>query len=135
MHLEKEFKFFVNMLFSENIIERQHLNQKPFKNIFRYYRKNRDFIINKYLEKPFHAGEYLGAQTKLSLKDFAEQLAKVGKLTDEITFYLQKDDRSNLCELVKVFPVLGDNGEWETEITLKEKIDPETGDIPYRLEP
>ena len=135
MILEKEFKTFVNIMFSENVLEREQQNQKPFKNIFCYYRKNRDFIVNKYLEKPFLAGKYLGNPPKLTLKDFAEQLASVGNLTDEITFYLQKDDRSSLCELVKVFPVLGEEGEWETEITLKEKIDPETGSVPYRLEP
>jgi len=44
------FKAFVSRMYYRNILERARHDEKPYKNLFRYYRKNYDFIHDKYRE-------------------------------------------------------------------------------------
>lgn len=48
MHLDREFKRFVRGMKSENDIERHQHGQRPYKNLFRYYRHSRNYLKDKY---------------------------------------------------------------------------------------
>ena len=48
---KSSFKFFVMRMYHDNRQERWMNGVDPYKNMFRYYRSNRDFLINKYKEE------------------------------------------------------------------------------------
>ena len=51
MQLDPGFKNYVMMKKDENDLERHRHGQKPYKNLFSYYRVARNFLADKYKDK------------------------------------------------------------------------------------
>ena len=51
MQLDPGFKNYVMMKKDENDLERHRHGQKPYKNLFAYYRVARNFLADKYKDK------------------------------------------------------------------------------------
>tara|TARA_R100000900_G_scaffold99993_1_gene77310 strand:+ start:115 stop:336 length:222 start_codon:yes stop_codon:yes gene_type:complete len=49
--LKKNFKRFVFRMFDRNCRERREHGQEEYKNVFRYYRKNHDWLEEQYKER------------------------------------------------------------------------------------
>ena len=92
------FKQFVTRMYNRNILERTRHNEKPYKNLFRYYRKNYDL---KKLED--------------AIKMFQKKIKKQGRVTNA-------RDEQHLKQLIKVYKDMGGRKIKEGKITEDSKL-------------